>query len=102
MISGSLASPKPPEGGEPEERGDEKNEPESRVIFQVQVTLVAVKGDKTQEELGEQFSSSVSYFTEGWALAEDPKHLLRNLRVAFSFDIRHTDIWNKNLSIVST
>ena len=30
VISGSLASPKPPGGGEPEERGDEKNETQSR------------------------------------------------------------------------
>ena len=30
VISGSLASPKPPEGGEPEERGDEEHETESR------------------------------------------------------------------------
>jgi len=30
MVSGSLASPKPPGGGEPEERGDEVNETESR------------------------------------------------------------------------
>ena len=30
MISGSLASPTPPRGGEPKERGDEENETESR------------------------------------------------------------------------
>ena len=30
VLSGSLASPKPPAGGEPEERGDEENETESR------------------------------------------------------------------------
>ncbi len=30
VISDRLASPKPPGGGEPEERGDEANETESR------------------------------------------------------------------------
>ena len=30
VLSGSLASPKPPAGGEPEERGNEKNTTESR------------------------------------------------------------------------
>src|SRR5438309_6593511 len=30
VISGSLASPKPPGGGKPEERGDEENETQSR------------------------------------------------------------------------
>ncbi len=30
VVSGSLASPKPPGGGEPEERGDEENPTESR------------------------------------------------------------------------
>ncbi len=30
MVSGSLASPTPPGGGEPKERGDEENETESR------------------------------------------------------------------------
>ena len=30
VVSGSLASPKPPGGGEPEERGDEENTTESR------------------------------------------------------------------------
>ena len=30
VVSGSLASPKPPDGGEPEERGDEANTTESR------------------------------------------------------------------------
>ena len=30
VISGSLASPKPPGGGEPEERGNEENTTESR------------------------------------------------------------------------
>jgi alpha-beta hydrolase superfamily lysophospholipase len=30
VVSGSLASPKPPGGGEPEERGNEKNTTESR------------------------------------------------------------------------
>ena len=34
VLSGSLASPKPPEGGEPEEHGDEANETESWGIFQ--------------------------------------------------------------------
>ncbi len=29
VIRGSLASPTPPKGGEPEERGDEENETES-------------------------------------------------------------------------
>ena len=29
VLSGSLASPTPPKGGEPEERGDEENETES-------------------------------------------------------------------------
>jgi len=30
VVSGSLASPKPPGGGEPEERGDEENATESQ------------------------------------------------------------------------
>ena len=30
VLSGSLASPKPPEGGEPKEHGDEENETQSR------------------------------------------------------------------------
>ena len=30
VVSGSLASPEPPTYGEPEERGDEENETESR------------------------------------------------------------------------
>ncbi len=30
VVSGSLASPKPPDGGEPEERGDEENTTKSR------------------------------------------------------------------------
>ncbi len=30
VISGSLASPTPPEGGDTKERGDEENETESR------------------------------------------------------------------------
>ncbi len=30
VVSGSLASPKPPGGGEPEERGDEENTTESQ------------------------------------------------------------------------
>jgi len=34
VISGSLASPKPPSGGKPEERGDEENETESRGYLQ--------------------------------------------------------------------
>jgi pyrroloquinoline quinone (PQQ) biosynthesis protein C len=34
VLSGSLASPKPPAGGEPEERGNEENETQSRGIFQ--------------------------------------------------------------------
>ena len=34
VLSGSRASPKPSEGGEPEEHGNEKNETQSRSIFQ--------------------------------------------------------------------
>ena len=30
MLSGSLASPRPPDGGKPEERGDEETETQSR------------------------------------------------------------------------
>lgn len=34
MLSGSLASPTPPKGDEPEERGDEANKTQSRGGFQ--------------------------------------------------------------------
>jgi len=34
MLSGSLASPTPPGGGGPKERGDEENETESRSDLQ--------------------------------------------------------------------
>ena len=34
VLSGSLASPKPPDGGEPEERGDEENATQSRGSLQ--------------------------------------------------------------------
>jgi hypothetical protein len=34
VIRGSLASPKPPEGGEPEEHGNEENETQSRGTVQ--------------------------------------------------------------------
>ena len=55
VISGSLASPKPPGGGKPEERGDEETRRNHGATFKAQVALAAVKGDKTLAELSEQF-----------------------------------------------
>jgi hypothetical protein len=53
VIGGSLASPKPPDGGKPEEQGDEENEKESRGRFKAKVALARLKCDKTQAELAE-------------------------------------------------
>lgn len=64
MVSGSLASPKPPEGGDTKERGDETNTTESRRTFKAQVALAAIKGDKTMAELAEQFSVHPMPITE--------------------------------------
>ena len=47
MVGGSLASRKPPGGGEPKERGDEENETDSQSNIQGAGTLAAVKGAKT-------------------------------------------------------
>ena len=44
VISGSLASPKSPDGGEPEEHGDEANETESRGGIQGQGGRGGVEG----------------------------------------------------------
>jgi hypothetical protein len=44
VISGSLASPKPPGGGKPEERGDEENETQSRSGIQGPGGLGSVQG----------------------------------------------------------
>ena len=53
MISGGLASPKPPDDGEPEEHGDEENEKESRGGIQGQGGRGGMKGDNTLTELME-------------------------------------------------
>ena len=44
MLSGSLASPKPPASGEPEEHGDEENETQSRGGIQGPGGLGGVQG----------------------------------------------------------
>jgi hypothetical protein len=44
VISGSLAEPTPPKGGEPEERGDEENETKSRCGIQGPGGLSSVQG----------------------------------------------------------
>jgi len=64
VISGSLASPKPPEGGEPEEHGNEENETQSRGDFQGAGGLRRVKGDKTLAELATQFGVHPTQITE--------------------------------------
>ena len=66
VISGSLASPKPPAGSKPEERGDKENETQSRshLYLQAHVALAAVKGDKTLAELAEQFRVYPTQITE--------------------------------------
>ena len=64
MISGSLASPKPPEGGEPEEHGDEENETQSRGDFQGAGGLG--RGQRRQDAggIGEQFGVHPTQITE--------------------------------------
>jgi hypothetical protein len=64
MVSGSLASPTPPSGGEPKERGDKTAETQHGATFKAQVALAAVKGDKTLAELAEQFSLHPTPITE--------------------------------------
>ncbi len=64
VISGSLASPKPPGGGKPEERGDEETETQYGATLKAQVALAAVKGDKTLAELSEQFHVHPTQVTE--------------------------------------
>ena len=44
VLRGSLASPKPPDGGEPEAHGDEENETESRRGIQSQRGLGGSQG----------------------------------------------------------
>ena len=65
VLSGSLASPKPPERGEPEEHGDEENETQSRGSIQGSGGLAACKGDKTLAELAEQCGVHPTQIT-GW------------------------------------
>ena len=68
MVNGSLASRKPPGGGEPKERGDEENERESRSNIQGSGGFGgAVKGDKTLAELAEQITR-----------ASHPDHRMKN------------------------
>ena len=64
MLSGRLASPKPSEGGEPEEHGNEENETQSRDTVQSSGSIGAVKGDKTLAELAEHFRVHPTQITE--------------------------------------
>jgi hypothetical protein len=64
VLSGRLASPKPPSGGEPKERGNETHETESLSDLEGQVALAAVKGEKTVAELTEQFRAHPTQITD--------------------------------------
>ena len=52
VLRGSLASPKPPDGGEPEEHGDEENETESRRGIQSQRGLGGSQGGEDAGGVG--------------------------------------------------
>ena len=64
MINGSLASPTPPDGGEPEEHGDEEHEKESRGGIQAPVAVATLKGDNILAEWAEHVGVHPTQITD--------------------------------------